>query len=173
MFVWKAATFLEALEKFKPESHEGLMKIQGAWGSKRAKGVLGEVYPTLPKISVDYAVMEPAAREFQKAETKGQEARFSVCTVQMDLKWLDVGSWPSFAETVTGDKAGNRASGDGTPVIMGGKNNLVVTSAGHTVAVLGVEDLIVVHTPDATLVMPRARAEELKGLHELLDAKLK
>ena len=57
-------------------------------------------------------------------------------TVQMDLSWLDVGSWPSFAETVKGDKAGNRTSGDGTPIILSGKNNLVVTSAGHTVAVL-------------------------------------
>jgi mannose-1-phosphate guanylyltransferase len=149
------------------------MKIQAAWGTKKAKSVLAEVYPTLPKISVDYAVMEPAAREFQKAETKGQEARFSVCTVQMDLKWLDVGSWPSFAETVVGDKSGNRVTGEGTPIVLSGKNNLVVTSTGHTVAVLGVEDLIVVHTPDATLVMPRARAEELKALHELVDPKLK
>lgn len=173
MFVWKASTFLEALEKFKPESHEGLMKIQHAWGTKKAKAVLAEVYPTLPKISVDYAVMEPAAREFHKAESKGQESRFSVCTVQMDLKWLDVGSWPSFAETVSADKAGNRTTGEGTAVVLGGRNNLAVTSAGHTVAVLGCEDLIVVHTPDATLVMPRAKAEELKALHELLDGKLK
>jgi mannose-1-phosphate guanylyltransferase len=173
MFVWRASTFLEALEKFKPESHEGLMKIQAAWGTKKAKAVLAEVYPTLPKISVDYAVMEPAAREFQKAEAKGQESRFSVCTVQMDLQWLDVGSWPSFAETVNADKVGNRTTGDGTGVMLGGKNNLVVTSAGHTVAVLGCEDLIVVHTPDATLVMPRGKAEELKALHEMLDGKLK
>jgi mannose-1-phosphate guanylyltransferase len=173
MFVWKAATFLDALERFKPESFEGLMKIQAAWGTKKAKSVLTEVYPTLPKISVDYAVMEPVSKEFQKAETKGQEARFSVCTVQMDLQWLDVGSWPSFAETVKGDKAGNRTSGEGTPIILSGKNNLVVTSPGHTVAVLGVEDLIVVHTPDATLVMPRARAEELKTLHGMVDEKLR
>ncbi len=173
MFIWKAATFLEALERFKPESYEGLMKIQAAWGTKKAKAVLAEVYPTLPKISVDYAVMEPAAKEFHKAEVKGQEARFSLCTVQMDLSWLDVGSWPSFAETVPSDKAGNRATGDGTAVTLGGRNNLVVTSSGHTVAMLGCEDLIVVHTPDATLVMPRARAEELKALHGLLENDLR
>jgi mannose-1-phosphate guanylyltransferase len=175
MFVWKAATFLEALHRFKPDSYEGLMKIQAAWGGKKAKAVLAEVYPTLPKISVDYAVMEPAAKESQKAGAKAEDSpdRFSVCTVQMDLSWLDVGSWPSFAETVKGDKAGNRTSGDGTPIIMSGKNNLVVTSPGHTVAVLGVDDLIVVHTPDATLVMPRARAEELKSLHGMVDEKLR
>jgi mannose-1-phosphate guanylyltransferase len=173
MFVWKATTFLEALEKFKPESYDGLMQIQKAWGTKKAKSVLAEVYPTLPKISVDYAVMEPAAREFQKAESKGQESRFSVCTVQTDVKWLDVGSWPSFAETVAPDKQGNRSSGGGTSIILNSRNSLAVSSPGHTVALLGVEDLIVVHTPDATLVMPRARAEELKALHELVDPKLK
>ncbi|HRJ49235.1 MAG TPA: hypothetical protein PKU91_01800 [Phycisphaerales bacterium] len=55
-----------------------------------------------------------------------------------------------------------------------GKNNLIVSSVpGHTVAVLGVDDLIVVHTPDATLVMPRSRAEELKELHGKVDDKLR
>jgi mannose-1-phosphate guanylyltransferase len=172
MFVWKARTFLDALERFKPESFEGLMKIQNAWGGKKAKAVLAEVYPTLPKISVDYAVMEPAAKESKAAKGDG-DAHFSVCTVQMDLSWLDVGSWPSFAETVKGDKTGNRTSGDGTAVLHGGKNNLVVTSTGHTVAVLGVDDLIVVQTPDATLVMPRGKAEELKALHAQVNERLR
>lgn len=171
MFVWKAATVLEALAKFKPECHEGLMKIQAAWGTKKAKAVLAEVYPTLPKISVDYALMEPAA---QGAAKGGKDAeRFSVCTVQMDLTWLDVGSWPAFAQTVAADKAGNRVAGDGTSVAVGCKNSLAVSSKGHTVALLGCEDLIVVHTPDATLVMPRSKAEDLKSLHAVLDDSLK
>ncbi|CAG1009407.1 mannose-1-phosphate guanylyltransferase [Phycisphaerales bacterium] len=171
MFVWKASTVLEALEKFKPESFEGLMKIQAAWGTKKARSVINEVYPTLPKISVDYALMEPASQAARKGGKEGE--RFSVCTVQMDLTWLDVGSWPSFAETVSADKMGHRFTGDGTPLVVGGKNNLVVSSKGHTVALLGCEDLIVVQTPDATLVMPRARAEELKNLHAQVDEKLK
>jgi mannose-1-phosphate guanylyltransferase len=171
MFVWKASTFLEALERFKPESFEGLKKIQAAWGTKKARAVLAEVYPTLPKISVDYAVMEPAAKDAAKAGNG--EGRFSICTVQMDVTWLDVGSWPSFAQTLEGDKSGNRTSGEGTPIIVGGKNNLVVTSPGHTVAVLGVEDLVVVHTPDATLVMSRAKAEELKTLHGMVEEGLR
>ena len=171
MFVWKATTFLEALRRFKPESHEGLMKIQEAWGTKKAKAVLQEIYPTLPKISVDYAIMEPAAKS---ASAPGKdEDRFQVCMVQMDLKWLDVGSWPSFAETVGADKAGNRAAGTGTSVIQSSRNNLVYTTKGHTVALLGVDDLVVVQTADATLVMPRAKAEELKVVHGLLDDTIK
>lgn len=164
MFVWKAATILDALKRYKPESYDGLMKIQAAWGTKKAKAVLAEVYPTLPKISVDYALMEPAAQEAKKAGKHG-DAPFSVCTVQMDLTWLDVGSWPSFAETLPADKAGNRVSGEGVTHIVGGKNNLAVASKGHTVALLGCDNMIVVQTPDATLVMPRAKAEELKLLH--------
>lgn len=167
MFVWKASTVLEAIKKYKPEAYAGLMKIQGAWGTKDQQKVLTEVYPTLPKISVDYAVMEPAS-------TDGE---FPVCTVLMDLSWLDVGSWPSYGQTLEADGAGNRVGGSLSKeraLIVSGKNNLVVSSDGaHTVALLGCEDLIVVHTPEATLVMPREKAEELKTLHGLVEGRLK
>jgi len=174
MFVWKASTFLEALKKYKPESHEGLMKIQAAWGTKKARAVLEEVYPTLPKISVDYAVLEPASKDAPRDATKDGAGCFPICTVQMDLKWLDVGSWPSFAQTLEPDASGNRLSGEGASLATLSSDTLVVNAQkGHTVAVLGVDDLIVVHTKDATLVMPRARAEELKTLHALLGDSLK
>jgi mannose-1-phosphate guanylyltransferase len=186
MFVWRASTFLEALERFKPESYEGLMQIQKAWGTKKFQSVLDEIYPTLPKISVDYAVLEPAAKEALKAEKAGKkQADFSVCTVQMDISWLDVGSWPSFAETVLADKQGNRAAGAGTVVMHQCRNTLGVIGqarAGnsganaprpHTLALLGLDDIIVVHTPEATLVMPRSKSEELKQIHAMLADDLK
>ena len=174
MFVWKAATVLAALRHFKPESYEGLMKIQQAWGTDRQGTVLAEVYPNLPRTSVDYAIMEPAA--------KAKDRQFSVCTVLMDLKWLDVGSWPSYGQTVEPDKQQNRvafargaAEGKaGKAVVVGGSGNLVVNPvAGHTVALLGCKDLIVVHTADATLVMPREAAEGLKELHGKVEEGLR
>jgi mannose-1-phosphate guanylyltransferase len=171
MFVWKATTFLEALQRFKPESYDGLMKIQKAWGSKSAASVLREVYPTLPKVSVDYAVMEPAASNSNPG--KKSEKPFSVCTVQMDLTWLDVGSWPAYAETLAADPKGNRPAGAGTVVLHDCKNTLAIAGKGHTVALLGVQDLIVVHTPDATLIMPRSRSEDLKLLHGQIDGSLR
>lgn len=183
MFVWKASTFLEALKKFKPESYDGMMEIQAAWGTKKQRDVLEKVYPNLPKISVDYAVMEPAtkdrdgkhhAKEDKGAARKKEDPRFTVCTVLMDVNWLDVGSWPSYAQTIDADAQGNRAAGAGQSLIVSGKNNLVVNAVkGRTVAVLGADDLVVVQTEDATLVMPRAKAEELKTLHGLVDEKLK
>jgi len=116
--------------------------------------------------------MEPAA----KLAAAGDQSKdgFSLLTVQMELRWLDVGSWPSFAETVPADAQGNRMAGEGTGVVSGCRNTLVVTAdKGHTVAVLGCDDLIIVHTPDATLVMPRDRAEELKTLHGIVAEDLR
>jgi mannose-1-phosphate guanylyltransferase len=174
MFVWKAATFLEAVKKYKPESYEGLMQLREAWGKRGFKSAMEKIYPTLPKISVDYAVMEPAAKDAQKDDGKDKKNRLSVCTVQMDVKWLDVGSWPSYAETLDADKEGNRHAGMGASVLTLCKGTTVVNAEkGHTIAVLGGEDLIVVHTKDATLIMPKAKAEELKKLHGLVDERLK
>ena len=170
MFVWRASTFLEALKQFKPESYEGLMRIQDAWGTSAQQQVLADVYPTLPKISVDYAVMEPAS--------KARDRQFTVCTLQMDVNWLDVGSWPSYGHTVDPDSAGNRVAFDaaarGDVVLQSSGSNLVVNPVkGHTIALLGCQDLIVVHTEDATLVMPREKAEELKELHSRVREGLK
>lgn len=171
MFVWKAATFLDCLRRYKPESYAGLMRIAEAWGTPDQQRVIEEVYPTLPKISVDYAVMEPATREQARTAANARDG-VKVCTVLMDLTWLDVGSWPSFATTLEPDADGNRVSGKGT--VYRCENTLVVNSDDrHTVAVLGAEGLIVVHTEDATLVMPAERAEELKLLHGELPERLK
>lgn len=174
MFVWKAATVMEALRKFKPESHEGLVKIQEAWGTPSQRQVLEAVYPTLPRTSIDYAVMEPAA--------KSRDRQYTVCTVLMDLTWLDVGSWPTYGQTIAPDKQNNRVAfatgaADGTKgqsVLVNSSGNLVVNPVpGHTVALLGCKDLIVVHTEGATLVMPRDRAEELKELHGAVGDELR
>jgi mannose-1-phosphate guanylyltransferase len=167
MFVWSAQTVLDCIRRFKPECHAGLMEIQAAWGTPRQREVLDRVYPTLPKISVDYAIMEPASRDSQ----------VSVCTVLMDLSWLDVGSWPSYGETLPADSEGNRLGGSLAATnahLLDCSNTLAVSSdPGHTIALLGCKDLIVVHTPEATLVMPREQAEQLKAVHAKLRPELK
>ncbi len=164
MFVFHARTFMDCLKRFKPESYDGLLKIQQAWGTPRQREVIDDIYPTLPRISVDYAVMEPASRD----------ERVSVCTVLTDVDWLDVGSWPSYGQTLQPDREGNRVPGQTRGVLLDCTNNLVVSDdPAHTVAVLGVKDLIVVHTKDATLVMPRDKAEQLKKLHAMVDESLR
>lgn len=173
MFVWKASTILDCLRRYKPESYEGLMRIAEAWDTPEQERVLGEVYPELPRISVDYAIMEPASREQNRTAGKASERdAVKVCTVLMDLQWLDVGSWPSYARTLDADGAGNRVSG--RAMLHDASSSLVVNDdPSHVVAVLGAEDLIVVHTRDATLVMPADKAQELKSLHSKLPDELR
>lgn len=162
MFVLHAGAFMDKLKSYKPESHAGLEQIADAWGTPEQTAVLERVYPELPKISVDYAVLEPAAADGK------------VATVLMDIDWLDVGSWPSFAETLTPDAQGNRTSGAGHVVLEDCKDTLVVSAVkGRTVSVLGVEGLVIVETEDATLVMPAAKAEALKALHAKVEEGLK
>ncbi len=108
-------------------------------------------------------------------EPASHDDSVTICGVRTDVDWLDVGSWPAYGETRKPDAGGNRISGPGSMVHVDSRDNLVVTSGGeaHTVALLGCEGLIVVQTPNATLVMPRERAEELKRLHEFVPDDLK
>lgn len=155
MFIFSAETFMECLRRFKPASFEGLSHIAENWDSDRRESVLGEFYPKLPKISVDYAVMEPAA----EAED------LQICVVDMPVEWLDVGSWPSFAETLTADAAGNRSYAPTDPTLLDAKDCIVVNETpGHTIAMIGCEGLIVVHTEDATLICPAAQDQRVKDV---------
>lgn len=167
MFVFHAQTFLDLLARHQPESHAGLTEIQAAWGTPDQESVLERVYPTLPKISVDYAVMEPAATD----------PAVSLAGVTMDVEWLDVGSWPSYGETITPDEHGNRTSGI-PAALHDSRNNLIVgnestQNSDHTIALVGCEDLIVIRTDRATLVMPKDRAQDIKALHAELPDHLK
>ena len=101
MFIFSAAGFLEATRAFAPEAAVGLGTIADAWQSGNREAVLDETYPTLPRISVDYGIMEPASTS----------PDFEVCTVPMAVQWIDVGSWPSYGETLPSDDAGNRSRG--------------------------------------------------------------
>ena len=168
MFVWKASTIMDCLRRYKPESYEGLKKIAEAWGTPEQDTVLNEVYPILPKISVDFAIMEPASREQKRAQgTPAEKTAVKVCTIEADLDWLDVGSWPSYGETLAPDDDGNRVSGEAH--LLRGKKNIVVNDeTGHTLALVGCEDMIVVHTEHATLIMPASKAQDLKQLHDQL-----
>ena len=158
MFVFSAAGFLEALARYLPESAEGMRAIAEAWGTDRQDDVLAAVYPTLPKISVDFAIMEPAS----------QSEQFEVCTVPMDVQWLDVGSWTAAGETIDPDAAGNRAFG---PACHLDSSNVISVSEdpSHLIGTIGCEDLVIVHTPRATLVCPADRVQDVKTLHGLLD----
>jgi len=155
MFIWRAKTFLECVRRFMPDNYTALQRIAAAWNTPQRQSVLAEVYPTLKKISVDYAVMEPAAAR----------PEMTVAAIPMPLRWLDVGSWAALAQTCPRDAAGNALSAE-KAVLQACRNTLVFSSdPTHLVAALGCEDLIIVHTADATLVCRAENADAVKELH--------
>ncbi len=164
MFVFHARTLLDLYERFMPKNAELLRQLANAWGTHAQRRVLGEVYPKLARTSVDYGIMEPASHEPDVA----------IVGVRMDIRWLDVGSWPAYGQTLRADGNGNRAAGVRLAAF-DAQNNLVIAEndPDHTIALVGCEDLIVVRTKQATLVIPRDRAQDIKKLHERLPDHLK
>jgi mannose-1-phosphate guanylyltransferase len=161
MFVWRVDVFLAELERQCPELHAGLARIAEAWDGPSRAEVLGEVWPTLPRISVDYAVMEGAA------------AAGRVATVAGDFGWTDVGDFHTLGDVLPADADGNVVLADGNEpkpgVLLHDSAGLVVVpQSGRLVAALGVRDLVVVDTPDAVLVCPRQRAQDVKHLVDRL-----
>src|SRR4051794_28856670 len=158
MFVWRADTVLNELATHLPTVHAGLTKIADAWGTPQQNDVLRATYPGLQKISIDYAVMEPASQAKGKA---------GVMVVEMPVQWLDIGSWPALAETLTIDEHDNAI--DAAAVVpLDSDSNIIIsrggTGAQHLIGLIGVSDMIVVHTPDATLIVPKRDAQRVKEL---------
>lgn len=160
MFVWRVEVFLAELRRQQPALHAGVTAIAQAWDTPEQDTVIGEVWPTLTKISVDHAVMEGAAEVGL------------VATVPGDFGWHDIGDFHTLGEVLaTADPGGNVVVGDetGTRVLLPETHgSVVVAQSGRLIAALGVDGLIVVDTPDAVLVCPRDRAQDIKLLVDQL-----
>lgn len=165
MFVFHANTLLDLYKRFMPLNAELIAQLRAAWGTTDQQRVLDDIYPQLDKTSVDYGIMEPA----------GNEPDVSIVGVRMPIQWLDVGSWPAYAQTLKPDANGNRTNA--TPIAtFDSSNNIIISeddNPDHTIALIGCEDMIVIKTERATLVVPQNRAQDIKKLHELLPDGLK
>lgn len=149
MFVWRAETFAAALRKFRPALAQAVeCEIAPCFGTPALDGALDRVYPALEKISVDYAIMEKAP---------------NLVAVRGDFGWDDVGAWPSAGAHLPHDSSGNAVCG--LVEALAAKDNVFVnTQSGHVLAAMGVEGIVAIHTPDATLVCSREAADGLKAL---------
>jgi len=156
MFVWKVSAIRRALAEFLPDTVRKLSGIsQAVRSGEDYTGILAEVYPTLEKISIDYAVMEKAQ---------------SVLMVDLNCEWLDIGSWPSLEDVSELDQAGNVVVAKNA-VLLDSFRNVVVTEDDHLLAVLGMDDCIIVRSPDATLVCNKSDSQRLKELVSLIGQK--
>lgn len=160
MFVWRCSAFLNELARQQPALHAGLAEIADDWETPGGEETLARIWPTLPKVAIDIAVMEGAA------------AAGRVGTIPGHFGWNDVGDWDTLATVL--------ARSTGENVVLGGDltrhlavnthNSLIAPGSERIVATVGVRDIIVVDTPDALLVCARDHAQDVKQLVETLKA---
>jgi mannose-1-phosphate guanylyltransferase len=153
MFVWKAETILANLQKFLPEASKPLAKIQADWDGPNQQQTLQEYFVKLPKISIDYAVMEKADK---------------VNAIKLDCRWLDMGSFAALADIISSDKDNNIVVA-GQSELLDCNNSIIVTEdKGHLIAAIGLKNMVVAHSPDATLICHIDQTDRLKDLLELI-----
>lgn len=160
IFVFGVRTFLDELERQRPALYAGIDRIAAAWDSPHRQDVLAAVWPGLEKISVDFGVLEGAA------------AAGKVATVPADMAWSDVGDFDSLGESLPVDEVGNLLIGPRAEIITRDvKDAVIVSTTDRVVAVIGLTDIVVVDTADATLVCDRSRAQEVKQVVEELKGR--
>lgn len=145
IFVWRAATIVEALAREQPECLAHLERIAAAWDTPRRDEVFDAEFAAIKGISIDYAVLERAP---------------DVAVIEAPFGWDDLGGWSAVARQRGADADGNTVVGRHLGIDTRG--TIVHADGDHLVVTLGLEDLLVVHTPDATLVAARSREEGVK-----------
>jgi mannose-1-phosphate guanylyltransferase len=167
MFFWRISTFLEALREFLPKTFAAIESLSVHIGKRSYTSKLKKIYPTLENISVDYAVLEKAAG----GADSGSTAKRNVFVIPAEVGWSDIGSWAAVYELLAKRAGENILAGPGQTLDAEGN---FLWSPNKFVAAVGIHDLVVVETPDALLVCPRARAQDVsKIVKSLEERKLK
>lgn len=148
MFVWRPKVILAEIDLLVPKLSDGLKTLKDEWDrANDLEAAMNRVYPELEKISIDFAVMEKAER---------------VAMVESSFDWDDVGEWSAIERHYPKDENGNVFKGEG--VALDSSGNLTFSECGHCISLLGVKDLIVVQSGDATMVCHKDKAQEVKAL---------
>ncbi len=159
MFVAPVSLMLHHLKANEPLLYEGLMEIARAWDTPERVTVKNRVWPTLPKIAIDYAVAEPAADAGDVAVIPG------------DFSWDDVGDFAAIARLSSAKENNNvKVIGEGARVFTEDSTGIVVTDTKRVIALIGIQDVVVVDTPDALLVTTRAHSQLVKRAVDGLKA---
>jgi mannose-1-phosphate guanylyltransferase len=156
VFLWSARTLVAAIREHAPEMAEPLEKIAAVHGTAEFERVFAEEYPKCENISVDYAVLEPRSG-------KGEQKSNIYC-LPADFGWNDIGSWASLHEHLGETDHDNVMDGETTGLFAIQSAGNYVFAPGKTVALLGVDDLVVVETEDALLITTRSRSQDVSKL---------
>ena len=154
MFITRTSVLLEHLAREHKDLHDGLVRIAAAWDTPQRAEVRDAIWPTLDKIAIDHAIAEPVA------------AAGGVAMVPGDFGWDDVGDFNSLAGLLPAvDDEGSKVLGDqGRVVRLDSAGSVIVPASGRVITVLGLDDVVIVDTPDALLVTTRARAQQVKSI---------
>lgn len=155
IFIWQARAILAEMDRLLPDLHTELQAVGRVWGSPACEAVLAGAWQRVPRVTIDYGVMEKAAR---------------VAVVPVDIGWDDVGNWATLSTFVDQDERGNTQRGRGAAVMLDTADTYVYASAGRLVATLGLEGFVVVDTPDALLICPKDCAQDVRDVVEQLKA---
>ena len=164
MFLWSARTLTNALEEHLPKTATMLKKIAADYRTRKFAGTLQRLYPKCENISVDYAILEPRS-------AKGEQGSSIFC-LPADFGWNDLGSWTALHEHHAAKRPaanGNLISAQGIFTLNASGN--YVHAPGKFVAVVGVDDVVVVETEDALLVTTRRNAQDVGKVVKYLDEK--
>jgi mannose-1-phosphate guanylyltransferase len=157
MFIVRADRLLEQLGKTQPELLAGLLELAEAWDTPERGVVVDRVWPRLTKIAIDYSVAEPSAQEGVLA------------VVPADFAWDDVGDFASLAKLQAGGRKSDLAIlGENARVLSDSSSGIVVSETGRLISLIGVENIVVVDTPDALLVTTSEHAQRVKSVVDAL-----
>lgn len=156
MFIAPAAKLLDILAKTQPTLHSGVVELAKVWDTEKRDQAMAEIWPTLTKIAIDYSVAEPAARDGEVAVVPG------------DFEWHDVGDFAAIAELQSQGRKGHLAVLGSARVLSDSSSGILVSDTGRLVALIGLEDVIVVDTADALLVTSKDHAQKVKTLVDSL-----
>lgn len=145
IFVMKASVILKEMQKYLPVTAKGLKSIKG-------KTDLAKAYKKFPDISIDYAIVEKSKK---------------VYVIKADIKWYDIGSWKNLNEVIKTDKKGNIVIGPCAGVDT--KYSIIISERNHFIGAVGLKDIIIIHTDNATLVCDKKKAENVKGLVDEME----
>jgi mannose-1-phosphate guanylyltransferase len=157
MFFWRVSTILDELKKHLPSTFDILRKLATHIGTSKYAPQLRKIYPKLENISVDYAILERATRS---------AAEPHVFVIPAEVGWSDIGSWEAVYE-LQAKLPGQNIYGDSGHFIESSGN--FISSAGKFIAAIGVDNLVVVETPDALLICPRDRAQDVGKIVKWLE----
>ncbi len=153
IFVWKASAILQEMRECLPDLYTGLNQIGPSLSSADPSEAIAALYSRIDPVSIDFGVMEKSAHAVM---------------LEADIGWHDVGSWNALDEICDRDEAGNIKSGN---LLDLGSQNSILLGGSRVLATAGLRDMVVVDTPDATLVCPKEQAQRVKELAEGLKRK--